>query len=209
MRIAVIGATGMIGARIAAEAAQRGHAVTAVSRSKRADAASNMSPIAADATDAAAMRALAHGNDALVLATRPAPGAEHLVRDPARIVLAAAQDARRRVCVIGGSAPLKTPDGTGLVIDDARFVPSEWQTFARASVEQHDECTRSRADWVYVSPPAVIEPGRRTGSYVLGTDTLLVDDAGVSWISAEDFAVMVVDQLEAPPSSISHLTARA
>ena len=35
MRITVIGATGMIGSRVVAEAAQRGHEVTALSRSGR------------------------------------------------------------------------------------------------------------------------------------------------------------------------------
>ncbi len=67
----------------------------------------------------------------------------------------------------------------------------------------------SAADWVYLSPPARIEPGERTGHYVLGTDTLLVDDTGASRISAEDFAVMIADQLEAPTPGIRHLTAIA
>lgn len=209
IRIAVIGATGMIGSRIVTEAAHRGHSVTAVSRSASRKQEHAATRLVADATDSTAMLALAHEHDVLILATRPTSGDEHLVRGPAQTVLTTAHQADRRVFVIGGSAPLTTPEGTGLVTDDSRFVPSEWKPIARASIEQFDECTRSTADWVYVSPPAVIEPGKRTGSYVLGTDTLLVDATGASWISTEDFAVMVADQLEKPETGSRHLTARA
>ena len=54
------------------------------------------------------------------------------------------------------------------------------------------------ADWVYLSPPALLEPGVRTGRYRRGTDTLLTGADGQSWISAEDLAVAVVDELESP-----------
>ncbi|CAL9539699.1 hypothetical protein SUDANB176_04220 [Streptomyces sp. enrichment culture] len=54
------------------------------------------------------------------------------------------------------------------------------------------------ARWVYLSPPALLEPGERTGRYRRGTDTLLTGADGRSWISAEDFAVAVVDELETP-----------
>ncbi|MFF0032867.1 hypothetical protein [Streptomyces avermitilis] len=39
---------------------------------------------------------------------------------------------------------------------------------------------------------------RRTGRYRRGTDTLLTSADGRSWISAEDLAVAVVDELETP-----------
>ncbi|MGW3206601.1 hypothetical protein [Streptomyces sp. NPDC001135] len=37
---------------------------------------------------------------------------------------------------------------------------------------------RSGAGWVYLSPPAVLEPGTRTGRSRRGTDTLLIDADG-------------------------------
>lgn len=209
MKIAIIGATGMIGSRLVTETTRRGHAVTAVSRSAAACDFDTIRAVTADATNPAAMRALAREHDVLVLATRPAPGDEHTVREPVRTVLAAAHESRRRVYIVGGSAPLRHPHGAGRVIDDPHFIPAEWRQVARASVEQHEECLRSAADWVYLSPPALIEPGECTGLYVLGRDTLLVDDSGASRISAEDFAVMIADQLEAPTPGIRHLTAVA
>lgn len=196
----------MIGSRIVAEAARRGHTVTGVSRSARGvDGASQM--IARDASDPGAALDIAREHDVLVLATRPAPGDEHAVRAVTRTVLAAAETAGRRVVVIGGSAPLTHPSGHGRVIDDPSLVPAEWQPSARASLEQHAECQQSSADWIYLSPPAVISPGTRTGRYTLGADTLLVDSTHGSRISAEDFAVMTVDRVEATPDGIRHLTA--
>jgi putative NADH-flavin reductase len=46
--------------------------------------------------------------------------------------------------------------------------------------------------------------GNRTGKFRLGTDQLPVDSAGKSWISFEDFAVAIVDEIERP----AHIRAR-
>ena len=46
--------------------------------------------------------------------------------------------------------------------------------------------------------------GNRTGKFRLGTDQLLVDSAGKSWISFEDFAVAMADEIERP----AHIRAR-
>ena len=53
-------------------------------------------------------------------------------------------------------------------------------------------------DWSYVSPAALIEPGKRTGKYRIGSDQLLTDAKGESRISAEDFAAALLDELEHP-----------
>ena len=70
MKITVIGATGMIGSRIVAEAAQRGHEVTAVSRSggmtKGASRAAAM-----ELSDTSAVSAAIDASDATVIAVSP------------------------------------------------------------------------------------------------------------------------------------------
>ncbi len=43
-----------------------------------------------------------------------------------------------------------------------------------------------------------MEPGLRTGAYRVGQDELLVDRAGRSYVSMEDMAVAVVDEIEEP-----------
>ena len=50
----------------------------------------------------------------------------------------------------------------------------------------------------YLSPAAEIGPGERTGKYRTTGDQLLVDAAGKSFISFEDYAVAVLDELERP-----------
>jgi len=49
-----------------------------------------------------------------------------------------------------------------------------------------------------LSPAAEIGPGKRTGSYRTTGDKLLVDDTGRSFITFEDYAVAVLDELERP-----------
>jgi putative NADH-flavin reductase len=112
-----------------------------------------------------------------------------------------------RLLVIGGAGPLKAPDDPELLlVDDPRYVHEEWRDIARASVLQLEECRRrEEADWVFLSPPAFLAPGERTGRYRRGTDTLLVDSTGESRISVEDLAVAAVDELENPGTD-RHIT---
>jgi putative NADH-flavin reductase len=208
MKIAVIGATGMAGSRIAAEAAGRGHTVSGFSRSGRTDngAPDRISSATADATDREAMGRIAAQHDVIVLATRPVSGTEDEVGSLLTTVLDAALDFDRRVVVIGGAGPLKSPDSDGLVIDDPRFVPREWRATAQASVDQFNACTTHPADWTYLSPPAHFEPGTRTGAYRRGADRILIDGDGESRISAEDLAIATLDEIENPEPGLRHFT---
>lgn len=208
MKIAVIGATGMAGSRIAAEAAQRGHTVSGFSRSERTDnrAPDGISLAAADATDPGAMARIAAQHDVIVLATRPVPGTEDEVSSLLTTVLDAALNLGRRVIVIGGAGPLKSPDADQLVIDDPRFVPRQWRAIAQSSVDQFDACATHPADWAYMSPPALFGPGTRTGTYRRGEDRILIDANGESRISAEDFAIAALDEIENPEPGLRHFT---
>ena len=200
MRIAVVGATGMIGSRIVTEAHSRGHTVTPVSRRGDTGTASVVRSVAADAADPRAMAAVFAEVDVVVGATRPPPGTEAgAVAVTAGMLAAAAAVGRRRLVVIGGAGPLRVSGTERLVLDDPEWVPPAWRAFAATSVEQLQICERHpTVDWTYVSPPAQIGPGDRTGSYQRGTTTLLTDGEGGSEISAEDLAVAIVDELETP-----------
>lgn len=200
MRITVVGAAGMVGARVVTEAARRGHDVTAVFRTSRpATLPAGVTSAEGDATDPDRMSALFGGADAVVAATRPAPGHEHTAVATTRTLLDAAAAVGTRVLVVGGAAPLRVPGHPGrLVLDSPEHVPSEFRTLAAASAAQLDVCRTHRADWVYLSPPAVLAPGRRTGRYRRGATTLVTAADGTSRISAEDLAVAVLDELENP-----------
>ncbi|MCD9875717.1 NAD(P)-dependent oxidoreductase [Streptomyces guryensis] len=208
MTIAVLGATGMVGSRVTDEANARGHQVIAMSRKPATEnpAVPNVTPVAVDANDAHALREALAGSaspgavDAVVLTVRTMPVDEEFLVGTTRTVLDIAARLGIRVLVVGGAGALRSPGGSGLfVADDEAYVPEGVKAVATAGIAQLRTC-QSHADaaCVYLSPPALLEPGVRTGRYRRGTDTLLIGADGRSWISAEDLAVAVVDELETP-----------
>lgn len=203
MRIAVFGATGMAGTAIVNQALARGHYVTAVSRHPEHSASSASHPEqlvrrSADLADAETVASVLADVDAAVLAVRLAAGRESQLAPLTRTFLDLAQRHDTRVLIVGGAAPLRSPNG-GRAIDDPAFVPPAWQPIARASLEQFHSCWHHPyGGWVYLSPPAILELGAATGSYRRGTDTLLTNDQGMSRIAAPDLALAVVDELTLP-----------
>ncbi|MBO8191306.1 NAD(P)H-binding protein [Streptomyces oryzae] len=205
MRIVVFGAAGNVGSRVVTEALSRGHEVTAVVRDPvrfptlHPDSAHRVG----DAADAGDVAALSAGQDLVISATRPAPGNEEGLLLAARGLLAGLGTTGVRLLLVGGAGSLTVP-GTGgrvLVSDDPRYVPEEWRPIAEACNGSYQLCLQhapTGLDWAYAAPPALLEPGRRTGSYRLGTGELLLDGEGRSAISMEDFAVALIDEAERP-----------
>lgn len=208
MKITVFGATGMAGSAIVSEALGRSHEVTAVSRTRPATAEEDgVTHRRLDLRAGGDIDPLLHGCDAAVLTVRFAPVEHHQLTSVTTQVLDAAARTRTRVLVVGGSAPLRSPnDPDRLLIDDPRYVPAPWRSIAQASLDQYHRCMQHpHTDWVYLSPPAVFEPGEGTGSYRRGTSHLLTDPDGTSQITPVDFALAVIDELEAPGSD-QHFT---
>ena len=192
MKIALIGITGRAGSRIADELLRRGHQVTGIARNP-ADVAERPGLVArpGDATDPAALAPLLAGHDAVISATR-------FVSADAQPLVEAVQAAGvPRLLVVGGAGSLRVAPGV-MLIDTPEF-PDAYKPEARAGVVFLDALRRERTlDWTFLSPSALFEPGARTGKFRLGADDLLADDEGKSWISMEDYAIALVDELEAP-----------
>jgi putative NADH-flavin reductase len=194
MQIAVIGATGMIGSRIVAEAASRGYEVTAVSRSGAPEAHQNVTALAADVTAPAVAVDLAARHDVVVSAIGPSrePGG-----DPAAFAGTLVDLARNvkttRLAVVGGAGSLEAAPGIRLV--DTPGFPEVYKAEALAGADALDalRALDDAGEWTYLSPAPVIAPGQRTGAYTLGDDS----PAGTQ-ISAEDFAVALLDEIERP-----------
>jgi putative NADH-flavin reductase len=193
LTIAVLGATGMVGSRVITEAAGRGHRIRALSRKPAGDHP-HITPVPVDATDTNALRAALTGVDAVVVAVRTNPVDEPFLVGTTVAVL----DLGIRTLVVGGAGVLRSPDRPDLLVaDNPAYVPAEIRPVAAAGVAQLSACrTHPHRDWVYLAPPALLEPGERTGTYRRGTDTLLTASDGRSWISAEDLAVAAVDEVE-------------
>lgn len=201
MKIAMLGATGMAGTAIVDEALERGHLVSAVSRTASTTAqGQSVQPVALDLTGAGEIDPVLAACDAAVLTVRFPPAEHHHLVPVTTRVLDAAARTGTRVLVVGGSAPLRSPaDPQRLVIDDPQYVPTEWRSIAAASLDQFHECLQhAHRDWVYLSPPSVFERGAPAGAYRRGTSMLLVNEDGTSRITPADLALAVIDELEAP-----------
>ncbi|MFE7558881.1 NAD(P)-dependent oxidoreductase [Kitasatospora sp. NPDC057500] len=201
MRITVFGASGNVGSRVVAEAAARGHRVTAVLRdpSRPHRLPPTVGTATGDARDPADVRRLAAGQDLLVTATRPAPGHEDELATATKGLLAGLAGTGVRLLVVGGAGSLALPGGNGGTLVDAPDFPAALRPIADACGEQLALCRAdAEVDWTYLSPAAQLEPGERTGRYRVGRDELLVGPDGVSAISTEDLAVALLDEAERP-----------
>lgn len=212
MRITVFGAAGNVGTRVVAEALARGHEVTAVVRDAARFAALHPGAThrTGDAGNPEQVTELSSGQDLVVNATRPAPGREDEHAAVSRALLSGLDRTGVRLIVVGGAGSLTVPGTRGvLAIDDPAYVPTAWRHVALASNAQFDavRTTGTDVDWTYLSPSALLEPGRRTGTFRLGTDELLVDAEGNSALSMEDLAVAVLDEAEHPEHHRSRFTA--
>lgn len=201
MRITVFGAAGNVGSRVVAEALHRGHEVTAVvrdpARFPELDAAARAR--AGDAGRAEDVLALSAGQDLVIGATRPAPGREHELAHIARTLLTGLARTGVRLLLVGGAGSLVVPGTGGQRVIDGPDFPASWRPIALACDDQLAACyADTRTDWAYLSPPALLEPGVRTGGYRVGTDELLVGAGGDSALSMEDLAVALLDEAERP-----------
>lgn len=190
MKINVIGATGMIGSRIAAEAVRRGHEVIAISRSGAAQQGAAQAE-AIDFADTAKIAQAIDAADATVLATGPdRTGGSHGPYLNGHRDLIAAKP-KHRVLVVGGAGSLEVG---GVQLKDLPEFPAAYHKEATTMGEMLDAYRASQGlDWTVLSPAPMIAPGERSGSYRLGTDSPVGDS-----ISAEDYAVAIVDELEKP-----------
>ncbi|GAA1587731.1 MULTISPECIES: NAD(P)-dependent oxidoreductase [Kribbella] len=201
MKIAVIGASGMVGSRVAAEAVGRGHEVTGVTRSG-GELPAGVRAVRGSANDVATARELAADADVLVAAIGPSrTGGDHQeYLDAVDNLIAAARGTATRLFVVGGAGSLVV-DGNRVV--DSPDFPAEYKDES-LTVSQALENLRATGDdvnWTMLSPALVIAPGERTGSFRLSGDEPVGDH-----ISAEDYAVALVNEIETPEHNRKRFT---
>ena len=198
MKIAVVGASGNAGSRIVAELSRRGHHVTAIARAPDKIAAlPNVTARKGDALDQAALTELLRGHDAAISSIH------FLASDPAKLIGAAKASGVGRYLVVGGAGSLEVAPGVRLVMT-ADF-PAQYKAEAEKGAAFLDLLRQENdLNWTFLSPSALFTAGERTGQFRLGTDQLLTATDGKSWISFEDFAVALADEIERP----AHIRAR-
>jgi uncharacterized protein len=195
MKVVLFGASGMIGSRILQELIRRGHEVTAVVRNPEKIAASGVKVVKGDVTDEASVTKAVQGADAVISAYAPPQKQENLLLNAVRsLIVGVTKAGVRRLIVVGGAGSLEVVPGVQLV--DIPQFPEEWKAIALAHRDVLPILKQSDLDWTYMSPAGLIQPGERTGKFRLGGKQLLNDANGESRISAEDYAIALVDELE-------------
>jgi len=190
MIVAVLGASGNAGSEITRELARRGHVVRAIARNPdKIPTGDGITPVAGDAHYPAALAERLAGADAVISAL-------HFDVTADTLLTALRTAGVGRLLVTGGAASLEVAPGQRLI--DSPDFPAVWRDIAMGGIAFLDALRGVEdIDWTFFSPAAMIEPGPRTGQYRLGTDTLVTNDAGVSRISFADYAIAMVDELEA------------
>lgn len=189
MKITVIGATGMVGQRVVAEALSRGHEVVAGSR--RGTPVDVAEALTIDLSDTDVVIAQMAASDATVIAVPPArDGGSH---EPTLAAHRALIEARPegRLLVVGGAGALQVGDTQ---LRNTPGFPAEYKPESDTFAAVLDLYRAAEGlDWTMLAPAPVIAPGERTGRYTVELDVPAGDQ-----VSAEDFAVALVDELERP-----------
>ena len=208
-RIAVIGGTGYAGRHIVAEAVDRGHTVVSVARSIPAERVAGATYVEGTLLDVPGLLQELEGVDVIVSAVAPRGDMLGALR-PSIAQLVQELPGNVRLGVIGGAGGSLVVEGGERVVD----LPSFTEEYKPEALEAIDILADLRAadaglDWFYIHPAGgfgAYNPGERTGSYRTGGDVIVTDEKGDSYISGEDFAVAVVDEIENPRHSRERFT---
>lgn len=190
MKLTVIGATGMTGRAAVAEAARRGHTVTAVSRSGR-EVPGAATAVAADLADTAATTALINDADATILAVsggRDGASPRPIVDAVAALIKA---EPTGRLVVVGGAGSLLDGEGHRLVDDPSFPEAVRPEALAFAEVLELLRAAGDRLAWTFISPAPTYPSPESTGAYIEAADT----PAGMN-LSPADLAIALVDETE-------------
>lgn len=204
-KVVLIGASGFVGNAILNELLERGHEVTAVVRHPEKVKAENprLSVVGMDVEDSARLTDVCKGHDAVISAYNPGWGNPDMYEDTLRvypkILNAVKASGTGRLLIVGGAGSLFVKPGVRLV--DTGTLPEAWLPGVKSLAKFYLETLvhEQDLDWVFFSPAANLgnlQPGVRTGKFRLGKDDLIVDEKGDSFISVEDYAMAMVDELE-------------
>ncbi len=203
--VALIGASGFVGNAILDELLNRGHRVTAIVRHalKIEAGAPNLEVKEVDVENALAMIEVLKGKDAVISAYNPGWSNPNMYEDTLRVYPKILDEVKasgvKRLQIVGGAGSLYVKPGLRLV--DTGTLPEAWLPGVKSMAKFFLETlvNEKELDWVFFSPAANLgnlTAGVRTGKFRLGKDDLIVDEKGESFISVEDYAMAMVDELE-------------
>ena len=200
-KVVIYGASGYTGGNIARELVARGHQVVGVARDASKISIDGVQAVAGNITDLALLAILASDADVVLSAVHHGRGFEgergfaSYIADIAKVVA----NAGARLGVVGGAGSLQVSEDGPCVYDTPDF-PPQFQTEARGAFATLEALRKVNAgDWFYVSPAGgygSYAPGERLGTYRTAFEVLVTDEVGKSFISGEDFAIAMADEIE-------------
>ena len=205
MRVAVIGATGFVGSEIVKELINRNHSIKAFSRNKdKVIVSKNVAAVEVDVNNIEALVTDLQGADVVVSAYNAGWSNPDLYNDYIKgsnaIEQATKQAGVKRLIVVGGAGSLYVNDQKELQLVDVPGFPDEIKPGATAARDYYNTLQNNQnLDWTYFSPAPEMHQGTsgvRKGTYRLGTDVPVFDEAGHSILSVEDVAVVIADEVE-------------
>ncbi|SEH00769.1 hypothetical protein SAMN05444920_117200 [Nonomuraea solani] len=199
--IVVFGAGGRAGRRVVAEAAARGHEVTAVVRDPAKYAVlAGERVVAGDVTDAGRVAEAAAGQDVAVqvAARLDVASAEFFGAASRALVDGLARAGVGRLVALGIGSLLEVSPGVRLV--DTPGFPEDARTFSLGHAVELEILGKSALDWVVVAPPPVFldDEAGRTGRYRFGDGRVPEAAEGDPVFSYADLAVALVDEAVDP-----------
>ncbi|KAH0792434.1 NAD(P)-dependent oxidoreductase [Histomonas meleagridis] len=200
MKVAVVGATGFIGAKIFEESVLRGYDTVAISRNPPKQFPNGKcSHIAADVFNLQKLEEALKGVEIVIHAYCPPKDStfekmeELQVNATKNIIEAAKKVGARRLLAVGGAGTLITNGARNM---DSSGFPPEYMPLANATakllslvLEQKD------VPGTVLCPSMEIYPGEKQGKFRLSGDETIFNEKGESKISNSDYAVAMVDEI--------------
>jgi len=203
-KIALIGASGLVGSAILKESLQRGHMVTAIVRNpdkiKLEDP--NLLIRKGDVLSEQSVPELISGADVVISAYNPGWTNPNIAEETTRAYNSIIDGVKKakipRLLIVGGAGSLYVAPEKRLM--DTGVIPQSFMPAIEALADVYYDLQKKEEeiDWAFFSPAGNIAPGDRTGKFRMGKDNLIVDPKGESNISVEDYAVAMLNEVEAP-----------
>lgn len=199
MKVAVIAATGRAGSLIAKEAKNRGHKVTAIVRNAERLADKELKVIEKNLFSLTSEDLKKY--DVVVNAFGTGMEQEQAVKHVqfGKILIEALKGApETRLIVVGGAGSLYVNAKKTLRVMDTPDLPTFFKPTAINQAKNLADLNEAVGiKWTFVSPALDFDAtGKRTGTYQVGTDQVIVNSTNQSYISYADFAIAIVDEIE-------------